>query len=292
VKGGIPVFLRLQAYERPGDLAQALELLARPGAKALAGGTKAVGATDSGTTLLVDLAGLGLRYIRAEHEAVTLGAMTPLDDLVRAPELLLAGGGLLAEAVERTGPPTLLNRATIGGALARPDRAPELVAALLALDARLSLVQPDDAGDEILWQEYDLAAYLSGYPAILAGGLIGAVRVPQNPTLTALERVARTPRDMPAVTVVAALHVTGGVMHGVRLTAAGAGPLPVRLTAAERLLEGARPAPAVLDQAAEAARVTATPGSDLRGSAEYRRHLVGVLARRALVSAIGPQGRM
>jgi aerobic carbon-monoxide dehydrogenase medium subunit len=292
MKGGIPVFLHLQAFERPGDLIEALAFLARTGARALAGGTAAVGPVDAETVLLVDLSGLGLRYIRPEQEAVVLGAMTTLDDVLRSPELLLAGGGVLAEAVELTGPPSLLNRATIGGALAHPERAPELIAALLALGAGVSVVRKDTSGADVLWQDWPLDAFLAAHATALKGGLIGALRIPTTPMLTGMERVARTPRDLPAVSVVAALHMANGVMTGVRVATAGAGPLPVRLTAAEKVLEGARPVSPLLDQAAEAARITVEPPADLRGSAEYRRHLVGVLTHRALTSAIWPHGRM
>lgn len=286
------MFLRLQRYERPTDLVEAMTSLARPGAKALAGGTAAVGPADGETTVLVDLAGLGLRYIRTEPEAVVLGALTTLDDLTRSPEVLLAGGGVLAQAADHTGPPTLLARATVGGALARPDRAGELVAALLALDARVTLVRLDSAGTEVVRQEWELDTCLNWRITAMAGSLVEAVRIPTAFMLTAMERVARTPRDVPTVAVAASVHVVDDRFAQVRLAATGVAPLPARLTEAEATLLGAPATEAAIARAAEAAAAAAVPPSDLRGAADYRRHLAGVLTGRALTQALWPLGRM
>lgn len=275
------MFLRMQDYQRPNDLMTALRLLARPGYRPLAGGTAAVGPVNADTIGLVDLSGLPLRFSRLESAGLVLGAMTPLEELLELPELLLAGGGVLGRAVERTGPPSLLARATLGGSLARPGRAPELVTALLALGATATVVRLHNSG---------LVRDIREVGAIPRGGLIECITIPTNPVHAGYERVSRTPRDLPAVAVVAAVALGGGgfVKH-VRIAACGVAPRPVRLAAAEAVLEGAAPIAAVLGRAAEAAAAAVKPPSDLRGSAEYRRHLAGVLTRRALAAAIGPE---
>lgn len=283
------MFLRLQAFERPDDLVEALRLLARPGHRPLAGGTAAVGPVDSETVGMVDLSGLGLAFSRMEADGLVLGAMTTLADLLRLPELLLIGGGVLDQAVERTGPPSLLARATLGGSLARPDLAPELVTALLALDAHLLLVRLDASGQQLLREEQALERYLSDRRS---GMLIEAVRIPVRASLAGYERVARTPRDLPAVAVVVTMEHDEGFMHNVRVAACGLAPAPIRLHAAEEVLEDAAPIEAVIEQAAEAAEATVTPPSDLRGSSEYRLHLARVLTRRAVAVAAERLGRM
>lgn len=282
------MFLHLQGYERPGDLVTALSMLRRPGARLLAGGTAAVGPVDRETATLVDLSGLPLQFIQSDEGAVRVGAMTPLEQLLRAPELFLAGGGVLCRAVERTGPPTMLVRATLGGALARPERAGELIAALLVLDATVGLVRLHDGG--VLREEVPLADFL-GQP--LAGALIESVRIPAAPVAAGMERVARTPRDLPVVAVAAALRVVDGRCVGVRLAATGlkAG-LPVRLRAAESALEGAPPSPEAVELAALVAQAEVEPPGDFRGGSDYRRHLAGVLTRRTLAAALWPDGRM
>lgn len=291
------MFLRLQGYERPGDLVTALSLLGRPGARPLAGGTAAVGPADRETGLLVDLSGLPLRFLRVEEGAVIVGAMTPLEQLLRAPELFLTCGGVLCRAVERTGPPTMLVRATLGGALARPDRAGELIAALLVLDATVELVRlgtidrggGQDEGTGLVRQAVRLADFL-GQPR--SGALIEQVYIPVAPVAAGMERVARTPRDVPAVAVAATLRVIDGHCFDVRVAATGLHTGPARLRAAESALEGAPTSPEAVELAALAAQAEVDPPSDFRGGSDYRRHLAGVLTRRALASALWPDGRM
>jgi len=281
------VFLRLQAMERPGDLVEALRLLARPGYRPLAGGTAAVGPVDAQTVGLVDLSGLDLRFSRMEEDGLVLGAMTTLDEMLRLPDLLLAGGGVLGKAVERTGPPSLLARATVGGSLARPDLAPELVTALMALDARVLVARLTN--EQLIHDDMDVDAFLSRQKP---GALVEAMRVPVRPVLVGYERVARTPRDLPVVAVVAAMERDGQFAHRVRIAACGLAPVPIRLTAAEDVLEGAAPVAALVEKAAEAAAAAVAPSGDLRGSAEYRQHLAGVLTRRAVEAASARLGRM
>lgn len=283
------MFLRMQAYERPSDLAEALRLLTRPGYRPLAGGTAAVGPVDVQTAGLVDLSGLGLQYSRMEPDGLALGAMMPLGELLRLPELLLIGGGVLGRAVERTGPPTLLARATLGGSLsggmASLTVAPDLVTALLALDAQVTLARLDASGQVVIRETVGIDSYPPG-------AFIEAVRIPVKPVLTGYERVARTPRDLPAVAVVAAMEQDGNVVKNVRIAACGVAPTAVRLRVAEEVLEGVAPAAAVVRRVAEAAMAAATPPSDLRGSSEYRRHLAFVLTRRAVEAAANRMGRM
>jgi len=269
------VFLRLQSYERPAELAEAVRLLGRsePRTRALAGGTAVVGPVDDETEVLVDLSGLGLRHIRPDTQTVRLGAMTTLDDLVRSPEVMFLGGGLVAQAAERTAPATMLARATVGGALARPDRAPELVAALLALDAGVVTV------------DRELGRTMSSADAVPAGGLIEEVQIPATPVVSAFERLARTPRDLATVAVYVALHVEDGTCRHLRLAAAGLGDRPQRLTVAEAALQAKELSASAIERAAAAVRESVTPPDDFRGSAEYRRELAEVLVRRALTAA-------
>lgn len=280
------MFLRMQAYERPTDLGEALRLLARPGYRPLAGGTAAVGPVDAETAGLVDLSGLGLQYSRMEHDGLVLGAMVTLGELLRLPELLLIGGGVLGKAVERTGPPTLLARATLGGSLAgQPGQAPDLATALLALDAQVTVARLDATGR--------IERETVGSDNCPSDALIVDVKIPVKPVLTGYERVARTPRDLPTVAVVAAMEQDGHFVQNVRIAAYGVAPAPIRLKAAEDELEDTAPVEAVIQRAAEAAAAAAGAApSDLRGGSEYRRHLAGVLTRRAVEAAAARMGRM
>lgn len=284
------MFLRLREYRRPAGWEEALELLGHPEspARILAGGTAVVGPVDDRTEVLVDLAGLGLRYVQEERGAWRLGAMATLADVWGALPLRLPEGRLLAQAIDRTGPPTLLNRATVGGAVARPDRAGEFVAALLALDARVGVVRRDAAGRPAR-ELHDLSEFVVRRAAVLSGAIVERVEVPARPAATALERLARTPRDAAIVSVAVALDLQGRRCERARLAAFGLFGLPCRLVAAERVLEGRPLDPSAIEEAAGVARATADPPDDWRASAAYRRHLAAVLVRRALQAAAGKE---
>ena len=282
------MFLRLREYRRPTGWDQALELIHRasPPVRILAGGTAVVGPVDDRTEVLVDLRDLGLRWAQEDGGVWRFGAMTTLADVLRLPPSRRPGGRLLAVAIDRTGPPTLLNRATLGGAVARPDRAGELVAALLALDARVALVRRDPAGRVVL-ETHELSEFVARRAALLEGAIIERLELPPSPAATALLRVARTPRDVPIVSVSVALELQGGQCRRARVAAFGLSDLPCRVRAAESLLEGRPLDEAAILQAARAAREAAEPPEDFRASSAYRRHLAEVLVRRALQAALG-----
>src|SRR5262249_56267357 len=102
----------------------------------------------------------------------------------------------------------------------------------------------------------------------------------------AVEEVARRAGDVAIVAATALVRVDRrGRVDDARLAFGGVGPTPVRVAAAEELLVGCEPTSERIARAAEAARATVAPESDAFVSAEYRRLLVGVLARRALTRA-------
>jgi carbon-monoxide dehydrogenase medium subunit len=98
-----------------------------------------------------------------------------------------------------------------------------------------------------------------------------------------------TPRrelDIAVVGVASQLTLAQGVCRKARIALAAVAPTPVRATAAERLLEGQPVTPELIERAAAAAVEAARPISDQRGSADFRRHLVQVLTRRTLTTAL------
>jgi carbon-monoxide dehydrogenase medium subunit len=250
----------------------------------LAGGTAVVGPVDDETETVIDLSGLGLAYIRPDGPAVALGAMTTLAGVLESPALQQAGAGILSQAVLHTGPTTLLNRATIGGALARPDRAGELVAALLALDGRI-LTRRLGVGGSVVREGMELGAFLHHRPEVLRTAIIEEVQIPTAPVSAALERVARTPRDEATVSVAAVVQYQDDRCHTARIAATGLSSQPERLKAVEALLEGVPLTDEQIIRAATAAGQTMEPPDDFRGGTDYRRHLAGVLVRRALEKA-------
>jgi CO/xanthine dehydrogenase FAD-binding subunit len=234
---------------------------------------------------VADLSRLDLDFIRVAEDAVHLGALTPLQDLVESPVLNTQAGGLVAEAARLAAPLSLRHVATVGGALVSRDGPPEVLLALLAVNS-VVVVRTGRNGET---RDMPLASLIAGHP-LPPGDLATAVKFPilSNPGVGgALERVARTPRDQAIVAVAALLEVSEGKCRRMWLAAAGVGPRPRPLVSAHRcVVSSPLPlTPEQLDDAAHAAKAEANPVSDFRASAEYRREMLGVLVKRALDAA-------
>ncbi len=275
--------LGLEEYHCPTDLPTALELLQRPGivTRPLAGGTELVATADESIQAVVDLRRLGLDGVSVDGGWLRLGAMHSLEELATGNH----GIELLATAARLTAARTVRHAATVGGVLAGRRAGGDLTVALLALGARITVQRESP-------RTIDLAEFLPHREEVLAGGLITEIAIAVLPAGSRMswQRVARTPRDRSIVScaVVAA-------SDQVRVALEGVAPLPVRLDEVERLVReeagagGAVPE-AVAARAEAATRAALTPPGDLRGSSEYRRHVAGVLVRRALLEVFSQGG--
>jgi CO/xanthine dehydrogenase FAD-binding subunit len=248
---------RLRDYHRPEDIAAAVELLARTDVRSapLVIGPRPPAEPFKGVEAVVDLSHLNLAYIKEERGAIRVGAMTPLQELVDSPLIQSLADGILAEAALISAHLGLRNLATLQGAL-RPDSPPEVQMALLALEST------PITNDDVL-VEMRLAR--------------------QSGAHGALERLARTPRDVAIVAACAVVEVDGGVCRRARVAVAC--PEPRRLEPVEKLLTGQALTPERLQSAGEAAMAEVNPASDFRASADYRREMAGLLVRRALAEA-------
>lgn len=235
---------RVKAYHRPESVAEALALLQRPGAIALAGGTQLIANMADGIEDVVDLQAVGLTQVEIDAEAgiIVLGAMTRVQAIVedqRLPEMV-------RRLAHREGPNTFRNMSTIGGTIATADPESELYAGLLVYEAAVTVQSSVGA------QTIPLAGF-----QLPAGALITAVTI-RSGGQAAAERVARTPADQPIVAVVGRRDESGRM----RLAVCGVAGRPV-LVEPEKV--------ALLE-----------PPADFRGSAEYRREMAAVLTARVL----------
>lgn len=240
----------VSAYRRPASLDEAIALLARPDAVALAGGTKLTCAPVPGPVTAVDLQALGLdRIAGGDGGTVRIGAMARLGQI--AGDALLPP--VIREAARREVPSTLRWQITLGGCVAAAEADSELLAALLAYAAVIRSTGP--AGTTAR----ELGQFLAA-PAPPAATIITEITVETSGTAHA-ERVGRTRADRPIVAAVARSTGTGS-----RLALAGVAAVPV--------LVGCPAEVGWLDRLG--------PPADFRGSAQYRRELARVLARRVL----------
>lgn len=274
-------------YHQPESLPDAVALAARFGAEAsfLAGGTDLMVQIERGRVAPRHVIGLhrvpGLAGIEANGRIV-LGAGVTHRAIEREPAL---GGALrcLVEGAEVIGGHQVRNVATVGGNLANASPAADLVPCLLALDGTVRLVGP---GGE---RELPLERFLLGpnRTARRPDELLTRVSLPAPPAHSSsafLKAGRRRAMEISVVCVAARLTLDASRERCLeaRIALGAVAPTTIRAREAERALEGRPVGGEAFERAAAAAREACRPIDDVRASAAFRRHLVGVLVRRAL----------
>jgi aerobic carbon-monoxide dehydrogenase medium subunit len=277
-------------YLAPASLDEALAALAEHGdsAKVLAGGQSLVPLLNFRLVrpaYLIDLNEIpGLAYVRPRDGHMAIGALTRQRALETS-ALVRERVPLLADAMPQIGHVQIRNRGTIGGSLAHADPAGELPAVVAALDGEL--VARSTRGERVLRADEFFVAYLT--TALDPTELLVEVRLPVAPprTGTAFVEVSRRHGDFALVGVAASLTLDDlGACARCAIALTGVGPVPVVARAAARRLVGERPTENALAEAGRLAAADLRPDGDLHASSEYRRHVAGVLTRRALARAL------
>ena len=276
-------------YVRPSSLDEAVSALASGGedAKVIAGGQSLLPLLRlrfSYPSVLVDVGGLdALRGVRDLGDSLEIGALTTHYELTRDP-LIAAHCGLLAQAAGTIADPAVRHRGTIGGALAHADPAGDLPAVITALDATLVATGPD--GERVLAPGDFFTDYLT--TSLAPGEILTAIRVPKlDGWGYRYEKFHVTAQAWAIVGVAAVARRSDGHVAEARVGLTNMGSVPVRAHAVEAAASGAEASASALSAAAASADEGTNPPSDLRGAADYRRHLARVLTGRALAAAAG-----
>ena len=277
-------------YFAPQSVEEALALLVEHAdeARVLAGGQSLVPLMNmrlAHPDMLVDINGISeLAYVRPWDGGLALGAMTR-DATLERDTTAAARLPLLVEAAHCVGHPAIRNRSTVGGSIAHADPAAELPAVLLALNAAFE-VRSRSGSRTISAQDF-FKGYLS--TDLKASELLTELRVPGLPSKagSAFVEFSRREGDYALAGVAAVITLDeDGTIADARLGLCSVGPAPVRPQAAEALLHGQHPGDEAWAAAATAVVAALDdPPSDIHGSADYRRHLAGVLTKQALASA-------
>ncbi|HST26017.1 MAG TPA: xanthine dehydrogenase family protein subunit M [Gaiellaceae bacterium] len=264
-------------YELAGSVQEAIELLgSREDAKLLAGGHSLIPAMKlriarPGT--LVDIGRIGdLSYVREDGDAIAIGALTRHHD-VAANDLLRERCGIVACAAAEIGDPQVRHFGTIGGSVSHGDPASDMPGVLLTLDAEFVAVGPDGE------RRIPAAEFFTGVFETALGpqDVLTEIRVPAISGGWSYQKFARRKQDW-ATVAVAAVASNGGAKVGL----VSMGGTPLRAKAVEEALAGGADPAAAAEHADEGTE----PSSDVAGSADYRRHLVRVLTKRALEHAL------
>ncbi|MER3443639.1 MAG: carbon monoxide dehydrogenase [Meiothermus sp.] len=276
-------------YHRAKSLAEALQMLQQnPDAKLLAGGHSLIPAMKlrlASPPALIDISRVPeLRGVRREGNALVIGAATTYAE-VASSDLVRQAIPALPDAIEQIGDPMVRHKGTIGGSLAHADPAADMPAVMLALDARLKIQGADGA------RVVDVDSFFQGMftTAVGEGEILTEVHVPlgsaassHTPPLRMAYEKFPHPASRYAVAGVAVAMGAGGL----RAAFTGAGEHAMRLSRLEQALSGKPLDPQTVAAACENLVDAAQLMSDHNFSAEYRAHLIDVLAKRALLRLV------
>lgn len=279
-------------YFAPESEEEILDLLREHGddARLLAGGQSLVPMLNLRIVQPAVIVDLGrcpsLAFLRAENGSLVCGTMTRQIAAEESP-LVRQHCPLLAAALPWLGGKANRNRGTVGGTLAHADRLAELPAVALALEVEIVV---RNSGGERTTAAADF--FLSDLTTSLEEGeMLHAVRFPRAgaQSRSAFAEVGNRRHGFAVVGVAASLELAAdGSCATARLAAMGVGATPVRLTAAEQILEQGSLAEDAVRAAGEAAARAVDPTDDIHASAAYRRRLTAILVQRAVHDAIAP----
>jgi CO/xanthine dehydrogenase FAD-binding subunit len=279
------------AYAAARSVDDAVKLLTQYGgdAKLIAGGQSLMPLLNfrvATPSYLIDISGLtDLDYIRSLSDGIVIGALTR-QRTIELSELVQKRCPLLHEAIRHVGHVQTRNRGTIGGSLAHGDAAAELPAVVVALGGRLVL--QSGAGRRTLSAGEFFQTYLT--TALKPDEILVAIELDGWSTNAgySFQELGRRKGDFALVGAAAGIVLTpSGQVARAGLALMGVGPTPVDLNAAiTDLLRGRAPSDADLAAIADMVSANIEPESDIHAPADYRRHLAGVLAKRAVSTAI------
>jgi carbon-monoxide dehydrogenase medium subunit len=278
------MFDHVECFYRPTTVREALLLLRKVGkhGRIVAGATDIVTQADRSIRFLVDITRLGLNYVRRNNRGCSIGATTTMAALEHSTVIRALAGGILAKAASTCGSIQNRNMATVGGNLANASPAADTAVVLLALDAQV-VVASSRRKRKIALTEF----YSAPHQAVLNGELLEEIIIPALPGGGRLgwsfQKLGRTETDISLVNVAAGLQAEArGRIKWARLALGAVGPTPLRARKAEELLLGKTLSEDLLARVGVAVMQEVNPISDSRASAEYRREMSAVLARRAL----------
>jgi carbon-monoxide dehydrogenase medium subunit len=271
-------------YERATSLEGAIASLERvgPDARVIAGGHSLLPMMKlrlAQPELVVDINDLTeLSYIREEGGEILIGALTRHVDLLKS-ELLADRFPVFRDAEEVIADPVVRNRGTIGGSLCQADAAEDLSAVCSAVKAKVT-IQGSGGLRVVGMDEFHVGPYMT---AVGAGEILTEVRLPLRPGAgSAHEKVERRAGDWAIAAASAALWIENGTIADAGVALSAVGPTTIQVSRADELLRGKPPSDELFEEAGRIASEDCAPLPDGRGPVDYKRHLAGVLTKRAL----------
>jgi carbon-monoxide dehydrogenase medium subunit len=272
-------------YARASSVDEAIALLERlgPEARLIAGGHSLLPMMKLRLATpehLIDINPLEseLGYISEQEGEIRIGALTRHRDVLES-DLLAAHFPIVREAEELIADPPVRNRGTVGGALCQADPSEDLSAVFAALGA-VALIRGSDGERVIEMEEFHQGPYET---AVGDAEILIEVRIPlREHGGSAYEKVKRRTGDWATAASGVALWLDGSNIGAAGIALSAVNPTSLRSSRAEEALVGSPPSEEAFVEAAALAAEDCEPIGDLRGPADYKRHLARELTDRAL----------
>jgi len=265
-----------------------------PGGRFLAGGTDLVIAIKEKGLVpkyVVDLKKVaGLSGIRENADgSLTIGALTTMREIEISPAILKRYP-FLAQSAAEVGSIQIRNRATIGGNMANATPSADVAPSLIALDGEATIASANGERT-VLLEEFFRGP---GQTVMSPDEILTEIKIPKTSQRLVGEYIKFSPRDMMDLAYVGvAVAYTLGEREkrceGVRIVLGAVSPTPMRARQAEAVLEGQILTEELAAKVGEEAAKESRPISDVRSSADYRRAMVEVMTKRALLNAAVPR---
>jgi aerobic carbon-monoxide dehydrogenase medium subunit len=280
-------------YERATSVDGAIAALGRvgPGARIIAGGHSLLPMMKlrlASPEYLIDINDLGeLAYVREEGDELAIGALTRHRELLENERLAIAFP-LFRDAERVIADPVVRNRGTIGGSLCQADAAEDLSAVCVAAKANI-VIRGADGERTVPISEFHRGPWMT---VVEPSEMVIEIRLPLRPGAgNAHVKVERRAGDWAIAAASAAVWMDGATIADAGIGLSAVGPITIHLSRAEELLRGATPSDELYEQVAAIASADCAPVADARGPVDYKRHLAGVLTKRALERAVARAGR-
>jgi aerobic carbon-monoxide dehydrogenase medium subunit len=282
------MYPRSFTYHRAGSLKEAVTMLSQLGkdAKLLAGGQSLIPLMKlrfSNPSHLIDLNFIsGTSYIREENGALHFGALARHADIEKS--VTAAKIPILHDCAAGIADVQVRNRGTIGGSLAEADPSGDWATVLMTLGSEVRCLGLSKERT-LPVADFVKDAYTT---ALTHDELVSEVTVKVPPANSGGGYVAfkRTAPVYPTASAAVQLTMDGNVCKDATIVLGCVGLTPICVKEAETALRGQPLTSKAIDAAAAAARSAADPQSDMRGSADYKRQLVGALVKRAMEAAL------
>jgi len=275
-------------YIAPNSLEAAVAAIAAANGdgKVLAGGQSLMPLLNfrmTRPTVVVDLMHIpGMSFIELRGNAVAIGAMTRHADLEFS-DLVAQKLPVMAAAMRHVAHLAIRNKGTIGGSLSHADPAAELPMLAVFYGATLK-VQGSNGRRDVAAEDFFVSALTN---CLDPDEIVFEIDFPVLASHAgwAFEEVARRFGDFALACIAVSFDVLDDQIAEARVAVMGVADTPRRLREAEQALKGARRGPEAAARFAEVVRSCLSPPSDIHVSAEYRKNLIGALAKRAFTTA-------